>query len=195
VLSYTTTPWKKLTVKNPLVAETFKNMDAFKDYMENPLNVYGYDIRDMLVEDTSFLFASRTIPSEKFAPESKSLFDMLITEAQKRNAEYNGVRIFHFQDNGNGTTSLFAGVGVNRRVYTKKNDNVSYKMMPYKLNLLVADFEGPYKDIQKVYEAMEAYKEDHKLYSMAIPFHKYISEGYGFADTQIVKMRVSFPVY
>jgi len=194
-LSYNTTPWKKLTEKNPLVQESFRNMDAFAAYMKDPVKVYGYNIREVLVTDTSFLFASRTIPASKFASETKSLFDMLIAEAKKRDAGYNGVRIFNWQDMGDGTTSLFAGVGVTKRVDTNDNDIISYKMMPYQKKLLVADFEGPYKDVMKVYAAMEEYKEDNKRVSMAIPFHKYISDGYGFADSQVVKMRVSFPVF
>jgi hypothetical protein len=194
-LTYTTTPWKKLTEKNPLLAEAFKNMDAFGDYMKDPLKVYGYNIHEVLVTDTSFLFASRTAPAEKFAEESKWLFDMLIAEASKRDAGYNGIRIFNWQDNGDGNISLFAGIGVTKRINTTDNDIVSYKMMPYQKKLLVADFEGPYKDVMKVYAAMEEYKEDNKRVSMAIPFHKYISEGYGFADSQVVKMRVSFPVF
>ncbi len=194
-LTYNTTPWRKLTEKNPLLAETFRNMDAFGDYMKDPVKVYGYNIHEVLVTDTSFLFASRTVPSDEFANETKSLFDMLIAEASRRDAGYNGVRIFNWLENGDGTSSLFAGIGVTKRINTPDDDVVSYKMMPYQKKLLVADFEGPYKDVMKVYAAMEEYKEDNKRVSMAIPFHKYISDGYGFADTQVVKMRVSFPVF
>ena len=194
-LSYNTTPWKKLTEKNPLVQESFRNMDAFAAYMKDPVKVYGYNIREVLVTDTSFLFATRTVPNSKFASETKLLFDMLIAEAKKRDAGYNGVRIFNWQDIGDGTTSLFAGIGVTKKIDTNDNDVVSYKMMPYQKKLLIADYEGPYKDVMKVYAAMEEYKEDNKRVSMAIPFHKYISDGYGFADTQVVKMRVSFPVF
>ena len=194
-LSYNTTPWKKLTEKNPLVQESFRNLDAFAAYMKDPVKVYGYNIREVLVTDTSFLFSSRTVPSSKFASESKALFDMLIAEAKKRDAGYNGVRIFNWQDVGDGTTSLFAGIGVTKRINTNDSDVITYKMMPYQKKLLVADFEGPYKDVMKVYAAMEEYKEDNKRVSMAIPFHKYLSDGYGFADTQVVKMRISFPVF
>ena len=194
-LSYNTTPWKKLMQKNPLIEESRKNLDAFAAYMKDPIKVYGYNIHEVTVTDTSFLFSSRTVPTAKFANESKMLFDLLISEASKRNAGYNGVRIFNWQDNGDGTLSLFAGIGIMKRVNTFDGDVVSYKIMPYQKKLLVADFEGPYKDVMKVYAAMEEYKEDSKRVSMAIPFHKYLSDGYGFADTQIVKMRISFPVF
>lgn len=195
ILSYNTTPWKKWTAKNPMVAETFQNMDNFANFMKDPIKVYGYDIKEVLVTDTSFLFSSKTVPVDDFAIESKNIFDLLIAEARTKDAGYNGVRIFNWQDNGDGTMTLFAGIGVTKMVITSDDDLVSYKMMPYQKKLLVADFEGPYKDVMKVYAAMEEYKEDNKRVSMAIPFHKYISEGYGFADTQIVKMRVSFPVF
>ena len=195
ILSYNTTPWKKWTAKNPMVAETFQNMDNFANFMKDPIKVYGYDIKEVLVTDTSFLFSSKTVPVDDFAIDSKKLFDLLIAEAQKKDAGYNGVRIFNWQDNGDGTMTLSAGIGVTKMVITNDDDLVSYKMMPYQKKLLVADFEGPYKDVMKVYAAMEEYKEDNKKVTMAIPFHKYLTEGYGFADTQVVKMRVSFPVF
>ncbi len=194
-LSFNTTPWKQLTQKNPLVQEAFRNMDAFAAYMKDPVKVYGYNIREVTVTDTSFLFSSRTVPAAKFSNETKLLFDMLIAEAKKRDAGYNGVRIFNWLDNGDNTISLFAGIGVTKRIITEDGDLVSYKMMPYQKKLLVADFEGPYKDVMKAYAAIEEYKEDNKRVSMAIPFHKYISDGYGFADSQVVKVRVSFPVF
>ena len=195
VVSYQTPLWKNVLGKNQLAGDIKKTLDDFKAFMENPLKLYGFNIREIQVMDTSFLYASRTVPSGKFTQETKSLFDLLISEAQKRNAAYNGVRIFHYEEHGNGTTSLYAGVGVSKRVETKEGDNVTYKMMPYMNNLLVADFEGPYKDIHKAYKALELYKEDYKRVSMAIPFHKYMNDGYGFSDTQIVKMRVTYPVF
>ncbi len=140
ILSYQTTPWKKLTERNPLVPEAFANMDSFSTYMKNPVRVYGYNIRETVVTDTSFLFSSRTVPSAKFSIESRLLFDMLISQAAKRDAGYNGVRIFNWNDNGDGTISLYGGIGVTKRIVTADGDVVSYKMMPYQKKLLVADF-------------------------------------------------------
>lgn len=193
LLSYSQPRWKKIT-GNPLASDAMASLDSLQSYLANPEKLYGFRLKTEPVADTSFLFAKKTIDRKDFATETKALFDMLISEAGKRGAGYNGVRIFHFQDNGNQRT-LFASVGINKDVETKDGDVVSLKKMPYQMNLLTLDFKGMYKDIGKAYDALENYRSDYRYVTMAIPFHKYLDEGYGFGDSAIVHMKVTLPIY
>jgi hypothetical protein len=54
---------------------------------------------------------------------------------------------------------------------------------------------GPYGKTKELYSVLEEYKRNNNLVSMAIPFQKFLSEGYGFADSQVVKTRISYPVF
>ena len=69
------------------------------------------------------------------------------------------------------------------------------KHMPYQKNLLEAEFDGIYKNVDSVYRALEAYKEDRSLINMAIPYQKFLTPGYGFSDTQRVRINVYYPFY
>lgn len=195
VLHYNTQKWKSLFRSNRLAEDAKASLDSLKGYLGNPDKLYGYHIQGALVEDTSFLFASKKIQRSRFAEETKALYEMLIDEAGKRNAGYNGVRIFHFQDGPDSTRTIYAGIGVTKRVDTKDGDKVSYKMMPYQLNLLVVDFYGPYHEVPNIYNALEKYRVDNRYVSMAIPFHKYMDTGYGFAENKLVRLRVCYPVF
>ena len=179
ILSYTIPRWKHI-LGNDLAEDARASLDSLQTFLGNP--------------DTSFLFARKSIAKKDFAAETKALFDMLISEAEKRGAGYNGVRIFHFQDAGDQRT-LFASVGIKKDVETKEGDIVSLKKMPYQMNLLTLDYKGTYKDIIKAYQALEDYRSDNRYVTMAIPFHKYLEEGYGFDDSAVVHMKVCYPVY
>jgi len=48
---------------------------------------------------------------------------------------------------------------------------------------------------EKAYKALEEYKKDHNLVSMAIPFQKFMGDGYDFDDNQIVQLKVYYPVF
>jgi hypothetical protein len=195
VLTYNTSRWRSIFGNNRFAEEAEASMDSLNKYLNNPEKLYGFAIRGDQVEDTSFLFASKKIHRSKFAEESRSLYDMLIAEAQKRNAGYNGVRIFHFTDGADSSRTIYAGIGITTRLETKDGENVSYKMMPYQHNLLVVDYNGLYRDLPKAYTALEKFRIDNRFITMAIPFHKYLDSGYGFPELKMVRMKVCYPVF
>jgi hypothetical protein len=165
------------------------------EYLRNPARIYGYDIKEITVTDSVFLFSSRRIPENRFSEESKALFEKLIASADRLGAAYNGVRIFHYDDSEPGIRSIYAGIGIDRPLETGQDDEVKCKQMPFGHHLLAVDYEGPYHRMPDILQAMERYRADHGKASMAIPFHKYMQEGYGFTDSQQVRMRVCYPVY
>jgi hypothetical protein len=157
--------------------------------------VYGYKIVVTTVTDSSFLFQQKVVDLSQEAVETKKLFEELIAYASKRDANYNGVRILYSQRVNKGQVALFCSVGVNRYTPTLPNEKIQYKMMPYGKKLLVMDYEGPYGKTKDLYRILEDYKRYNTLVSMAIPFQKFITPGYGFADSQVVKTRISYPVF
>jgi hypothetical protein len=157
--------------------------------------VYGYKILVTTVTDSSFLFQQKVVDKGEEALQTKKLFDELIAYAAERDANYNGVRILYSQQVNKEQVALFCSVGVNRYTPTQPDQKIQYKMMPYGKKLLVMDYEGPYGKTKDLYRILEDYKRYNNLVSMAIPFQKFITPGYGFADTQVVKTRISYPVF
>lgn len=193
-LSYRNSWFGEWVQKGELEKYTISNFENFNDYTNDTERMYGYEIKPVKVTDTAFLFARRTVPLSEKRIGTKKIFDDLISYAEKRNAGYDGVRIFYSVKTGDKIT-LFASIGVANRIDIPEKEEFEYKMMPFEKNLLEATYQGPYGEVYKVYDAMKVYKEDHFLTSMAIPFEKFISDGYDFADDQIVQMKVYYPVF
>jgi hypothetical protein len=128
------------------------------------------------------------------ARSTAKLYDELISYADKRHAGYNGVRIFYSQPVSKDSIELFAGIGVTVYTPTKPDDDIQYKMMPYGKKLLALEYEGTYGNSRKMFDILEQFKRDHNMVSMAIPFQKFLTNGYGFSDSQIVRTRVCYPV-
>lgn len=181
--------------KGGLIKEAKKSLENLKAYMEDTKQFYGYTIEETTVADTAFIFRSATVPIAKKRAATKELFEQLIEYSNANNGGYTGARIFYSIPYGKDMTMLFASIGVSNMIVTKPGEPVQYKRMPFGKNLLMATYQGPYKDIDKVYLALENFKTDHKLSSMAIPYQKFLSDGYDFADDQIVQMKVYYPIF
>ncbi len=194
-LAYQTTLFHRLSGLNKIETRAEQSLVNLKGYIEDKKRLYGYDIKNIPVTDTSFLYTKKIVRRNEIQQGTKEIFDTLLQVAKEKKAEYNGVRIFHSEALNKDEQELFAAVGVSHRIETNYGDKIHYSMMPYNGNLLSAEYEGPFGNVDKVYNALEQYKDDHKMSSMAIPFQKFLTDGYGFADTQIVKLRVCYPVY
>ena len=61
--------------------------------------------------------------------------------------------------------------------------------------LVRADYEGRFDKINMLFSALEQYKTDNKLSSMAIPFLKFDTSFTSYDDAQIIKAKGFYPVY
>jgi hypothetical protein len=181
--------------QNELKKNLGNSLEQLGELLKSNRYVYGYNIELTTVVDSSFLFLSKVVKADKEAEEAKKIFDELIAYAKLRNADYNGVRIYYTQKQGPDRLAIYASIGVNTYTPTAPSDPIQYKMMPYGKKLLVMDVEVPFGKTKDLFSVLEQYKQHHTLVSMAIPFQKFLSPGYGFADSQVVKTRISYPVF
>jgi effector-binding domain-containing protein len=194
VMSYKTSWLQEWLGGNKAIKNAVSSFENLKEYLLDTKKFYGYEIRMVTVVDTSFLFLREVVPLAEKRNATKRMFEQLINYAEKNNAGYNGIRIFYPLENDD-KIILFASIGVSNRVNTPENDPIQYKMMPFEKKLLEATYQGPYGESSKVFRALEQYKADFGLTSMAIPFQKFLSDGYDFADDQTVQMKVYYPIF
>ena len=194
-MTYKTSLFKQWFNKGSLEKNALQSFTNFKEYMEDTKRLYGYEIRPVTVTDTLFLFISETVAVSEKRNATRKLFEQLIAYAEKNKAGYNGVRIFYSQKTGDDKITLFASIGVTNRINIPPADPFEQKMMPAGKNLLEATYQGPFGESDKVFPALESFKTDHNLSSMAIPFKKFLSDGYDFTDDQIVQLKVYYPIF
>lgn len=193
-LSYKTTLFTKWFKKSVLEKNAEQSLENLGDFMTDTKRFYGFDIQRVLVEDTSFLFSREVVPLKDKQAATKRIFEKLITFAEKNNAGYNGNRIFYSLTSGDQVT-LFASIGVTKTIETEAGGDIQYKMMPVGKNLIVTSYQGPFGDVKKAFDALEEFKKDQRLSSMAIPYMKFISDGYDFSDDQLVQLKIYYPIF
>jgi hypothetical protein len=181
--------------RGKLEEKALESLENLKTYMEDTRQFYGYEIEQTTVTDTAYIFKSSIVPATDRRAETKKLYDELIAYANANNGGYNGVRIFYATPYGTDKIMLFASIGVSNEVKTVPGGAIQYKRMPLGKNLLMATYQGPLNQVTRVFQAMESFKADHKLSSMAIPYMKFMSDGYDFADDQVVQLKVYYPIF
>ena len=195
ILTYKSSPLSKWLGKNDLEVHAEKSLQQLKERMEDSKAMYGFEIQNEPVVDTAFLFKTKTVKLSERSQGMKQLFDELLKYAQDRKIDHNGVKIFYSQRRGVDELELYAGIGVNQYVITEATDPVQFKRMPAGKNLLSAFYQGPYGKVHEAYEALNEFKTDHRLISMAIPFEKFLGSDYSFTDSQTVQLKVYYPIF
>lgn len=194
-MTYKTSLFKQWFNNGSLERNALQSFTNFKEYMQDTKRLYGYEIQPVAVTDTLFLFISETVAISEKRNGIRKLFEQLIAYAEKKRAGYNGVRIFYSEKNPDDKITLFASIGITNKIIIPPSDPFEQKMMPSGKNLLEATYQGPFGESDKVFPALESFKTDHNLSSMAIPYKKFLSDGYDFTDDQIVQLKVYYPIF
>jgi hypothetical protein len=192
---YKTSLWNRWTGGGAIDKQIAGSIDSLKNWMTDTRRFYGFQITSQPVTDSFFLFTSRTLNTSELKPGSEKLYRDLIAYAQAKGLGYSGVRIFNATKLNDQQTELYASIGVNKRILSKPGDPFQFKAMPGRKNLLVAYYDGPFKDARLAYEALERYRSDRAMQTMAMPFAKIMQEGMGFMPDEKVKLNVTLPVY
>jgi hypothetical protein len=194
-LVYKTPLYKKIFGGGELERQALASLKGLKSRMEDTKAFYGFTIEEIKVTDTSFLFTTKTIPTAALKQGSEAVFAAMITHAQQWQLGYTGARIFNIRKLNDKETELYASIGISKNIITKPGEAYQFKAMPGGKNLLIARFDAPFKDIQQAFDALDSYRRDRGMLSMAMPFCKIMQEGTGFADDERVKLNVTLPVY
>lgn len=185
---------KELFFPGDLEKKAKQSFADFQEYLQDTKRVYGYEIMPVKVVDTLFLYKRETVPLADKKKGIKLIFDNLIAYANQHNLGYNGNRIFYSQKEENNIT-LFASIGISKELIIPENESFEIKRMPFEKNLLEATYQGPYGEVDKAFDALKKYLSDRNLSSIAIPYQKFISDGYDFSDEQIVQMKIYSPIF
>ena len=195
ILSYESTLWNSLLQTNKNLSNAEKSLENLNDYFSDTKKMYGYQIEVTNVTDTAFLFTSKVVARINLKEAFKDQFGTLIRYGGENGMDYNGIRIFYISPYGNDSLHVFTSIGINNTASGAFNDIYQLKKMPYNGRLLAAYYQGSFGNVSKVLNAMDQFKSDHSMTTMAIPFVKLITEGIEFDDNQIVQAKAFFPVF
>ncbi len=193
-LSVYRTIWKRWFDPDPtdeLVVANLKELEAFTNDTER---FYGYVINKELITDSCYLFMAAHVMDSTKAKVTKQLFDSLVQYIQKQEHDWNGRRIFYAQPGDSAQLNIFTGTVVTCSLPTSATLGIGQKKLPFGKQQLSAVYEGPYKDIQLVYKALDQYRKDYSLVGLMLPFEDFLSPGYGYEPDELVRIKVCYPI-
>lgn len=194
-LSYENNLWNEWFGNNNIISNAEKSLLGLKDYIEDTKRVYGYTIGLTLVTDTTFLFAQQVVANSNKKEALKKLYDALIEYAKEKNAGYNGAKILYLAAAGKDSIHLYTSIGITSNIENiPLSGAFALRRMPYQKKLIIADYEGAFGKLNELFTAMEQYRTDNSMTSMAIPFIKFSDNSINFDDNEIIKVKGFFPV-
>ena len=193
-LSYKTNFFQKL--RKPLFENyAEESLQNLKTYMEDAKQFYGYEMQVVKVTDTAFLVTQAIVKKANIADKANELYNKLISFAEKTNAGYYGIKIFHKERTGTDEYELSVGIGITKMFPVNAGPGIEFKQMPFGKNLLMCTYVGLYGEIEKAYEAMEKFKQEHSLSSMAIPFERLPENTVIVNDDEMVRLQIFYPIF
>lgn len=194
-LRYEATLIQQFLNTSSIIANAKKSLDHLKEYFSDTKKMYGYQIEVTTVTDSAFLFTSKVVARSAKKEAFKKAYESLIKFADENNLGYNNTRIYYMSDYGNDSIHLFTSIGITNTASTAFNDVFSLKKMPYGGRLLTAFYQGSFGNSTRILTAMEQFKTDNEMTSMAIPFIKLINDGIEFDDAQVIQAKAYYPVF
>jgi len=180
--------FKTKKIRNDIAA-LLKKMQSF---FSETKNVYGYDIRHELVKDSTLVSTyseSKSYPSTEFIYD---LIDQLKKYISSNAATETGFPMLNInrKDSINYVTRV--AIPVDKKLPT--SGNISYKWMLGGGNIFVVDVQGGPFSINKAFEQLENYVQDHRRTPPAIPFQSLVTDRRKVADTSKWVTRIYYPV-
>ncbi len=188
------TAWERFFDQQEVDKEVIQSLRNLQEFTNSTKRFYGFEIRRDKLTDSTLLFITRSVTPEQKSQATRQLFDSLTQYVQKKKIAYNGKRIFFSQLMHPGELQIFAGLSVNSNFVPSPADGISKRTLPAGKDMLVANFKGPYREVENVYKALEQYRRDHALVSAGMPFEDFQTAGYGFGPEDVVELKVCNPI-
>ena len=192
------TGWNPLTRWNDYQeAKKIKNataqlLDEMKSFVEQPLNIYGFDIKEITLNDTLLLVTKFKCDKR---PTSAQIYNTA-NELSKYLNQYNQKAINNpmvtILDNQTYDYTVMVGLSINSRV--PETEKFRLKRMPVNGKMFIANVTGGDFKILKGYEALKNYLLDAKRPSPAVPFELLINDRRLNSDSTKWETRIYYPV-
>lgn len=193
-LAYKKNYWGNFNGRNKLIALAEENLKSLEGFANNTLRLYGYDIRQKTITDSSYLFTQQQTSVSNLSLTVQSLYKQLAAFAEAKNVAADGPKIVNIRPVSKDSVVVSVGLSIPQYLYTAPGAAISYRTMPFGKKLLETTFKGRYTDLPNAFQALDQYARDHRLTNMAIPYGRFPDAKTDYANGDIIDMLVYFPV-
>ena len=169
----------------------FTTAGDLKSFMQNPDSYYGYDIIKEKTIDTIVVVKKTVALKKNRHRELTSVYKSLASFIKANDLTIMQPKIASFRSISKDSVEIRAGIPVNRAV--PGNENIMCLKMP-KGFILVGQYSGPYNKRSTLKQAMEKYVQNHSLDVIALPYEKYLNDEVPKSDTDVVTIKMCYPI-
>jgi effector-binding domain-containing protein len=170
------------------------NVQALKNYLENPKLFYNLDIIKTKIVDTLFLVSNKTMSKNNSKKTIEDCYKTLLKFVTNNSLEFTGVRIIHENEINENEIELYAGIGIKKLIKINQSDSFKIMQMP-KGNLLTANYFGKFTEREETVKRFVSYARKNKYFSMAIAFEKWNDSSFLITDTGNINLQICLPIY
>lgn len=165
---------------------------SLRSFLEKPENVYGMVVKETKVTDSLLASTKSVFAAYPSTADIYKMISLLNGYINSQNAKQTGPPMLYVQQINNNFETMVA-LPVDKEV--KNNNNITFKRMLGKGNILYGEIEGGFHRIRQGLLELENYRADYRRISPAIPFESLITNRLQQSDTTKWITRIYYPVF
>lgn len=171
-------------------------LERLKNFYSSEKNLYDLNVRAELVKDSILISTSIRLDRSPSTDTVYHLIEQLKSYAQKNAATAKGLPMLNVTRILGENQAPYYRVQVALPVDKKlpSDGNISYKWMLGGGNILVAEVQGGPHAVQRAFQQMEVYVEDHNRVAPAIPFQSLVTNRQAEPDSSKWVTKIYWPV-
>ncbi len=177
--------------------QTERNMNGIlqglKTFLEKKENIYGFDIKETLVNDSALISTRRQFDHYPGPQEIDSMIQSLKKYISQHKAMEKNSPMLNVFVLGNSRYEAMTAIPVDKAL--AKTGEFAPKFMLKGGNILEAEIQGGPYTIEKGLKELENYRADYKFDSPAIPYQLLVTDRAKQPDTTKWITRLYYPVY
>lgn len=165
-------------------------LEQVKESMEDPVKYYGFPIRVEPVEDTFVLVKHGLATKATIPARVRELYGSLQQHLDSLHYTGRAEKMFHVDSLRGDTVEVMAGLSLAKPVEA----NAPFRLMTMpRAHIVVGEYEGNYRDIYRIHQAMVNYMKDHNIAPVAVVYEKMLSDPHTAQDSLRVRVKVYHP--
>jgi len=171
---------------------TAQLLNEIKTFVEKPVNVYNFDIKEISLKDTLLIVTKFKCDKRPTNAQIYNATDELSNYLNKFNVKAVNNPMVTILDNQTYDYTVMVGLSINSKI--PETEKFTLKRMPVNGKMFVAEVTGGSSTIQNGYSALKNYLLDSKRPSPAIPFELLINDRRQITDSAKWQTRLYYPV-
>jgi len=167
-----------------------ETISSLASYLNDQVKYYGFPIKIKTASDIFFITRKDSISRSGLFKTLHILFDSLDLFCHQNHLQSGNHNAYYDSLPGD-SLKILAGINIDK-AFIVEGINQFMQLPPTQV-VAIADFEGPFRDRSKVYQAMKKYFIDKELIKSGVCFEKYLSP-LPISDTSIIKMELVYPI-